>query len=84
MDAETRFMQEFLSEEDRDLFFDCFVLPPKEQQKTAKKLMHEALWLSYPVTRTRDPELKEQYINYLAALTSFLRGQYPQKGWIKL
>lgn len=84
MDENTKFLQKYLSQEERDMFFDCFVLPPKDRIKNAKILIKDVLWLSFDIAKQGDKELKEHYINYLAALTSFLKGQHPQKGWIKL
>lgn len=84
MDENTKFLQKYLSKEERDLFFDCFVLPPDERKKTALRLSKEILWIGCDLARNGDIELKEHYINYVSALGSFLRGKHPQKGWITL
>ena len=84
MDENTKFMQEYLSQEDRGTFFDCFVLPPEERIKKARELSKDVFWLGYQVAKQDDRDIKEHYMNYIAALCSFLRGAHPQKGWIKL
>lgn len=84
IDKNSEFLHRYLTEEDQQLFFTCYLLPPKDRKKAAKKLSKDILWIAYDLARNGNIDMKEEYLNYMSALTAFLRGDHPKKGWITL
>ena len=84
IDKNSKLLQSYLSEEEQRLFLSCYVLPPNERKKAAKRLSKEILWIAYDLARDGNIDMKEEYVNYMSHLTAFLRGDHPKKGWITL
>lgn len=84
LDKQSKFLKTYLSKSERDTFFDCYTLPPTLRQARAKDLTKDILWIASDLARNGDVELKEHYINYVSALSSFLRGEHPSLVWASL
>lgn len=84
LDANSHFLNTYLNDEERNLFFTLPQLPPNERRTKAKTLSKDLFWIGYDLARDGDIRLKEEYINFISDLSAFLKGKHPQKGWASL